>query len=262
MANNFDAALKFVLIDEGGNDDDPRDHGGRTSRGVTQREYDSWCRLNSKPQGDVWYAADRDIHTIYHDQYWNPYCDKLPSGLDYLFFDISVNAGRSRAVTTFQRVLAVKVDGMMGQVTMEAIVNYPDKIELIKKVSDERRRWYRSLKQFPIYGRGWLNRTNHCEKGALSLAAQQDYERPVHLPTSPKTKDAQQDGPAMRPETSGSAAGASGTLMAILQQMKDMLEPYQYVIKPIMYVLLGITVTMVGYTGWSFYKQRKLKDIG
>ena len=261
MQDNFSTALKYVLVDEGGNDDDPRDHGGRTSRGITQREYDSWCKLQGKPRGDVWYASDDDVATIYHDQYWNPYCDKLPSGLDYLFFDISVNAGRQRAVTTFQRVLEVNVDGMMGQVTLAAILNYPDKVELIHKVSDERRRWYKSLKQFSIFGRGWLNRVNHCERGAVAMAENNNYNRPTSVPSFPKTKDAEQDGPSLNPETAGSATGGLGTLTAVLEQLRQNLEPYQSLIKPVVYVTLALTLIGAGYTVWSFYKQRKLRDI-
>lgn len=257
-ASNFDTALRYVLKDEGGNDDDPRDHGGRTSRGITQRVYDSWCTLHGKPKGDVWLASQSDVRSIYHEQYWLPYCDKLPVGVDYLFFDISVNAGRQRAVITFQKALGVKVDGMMGTVTIEAINNHQDHMELIRDVSEIRRNWYRSLKQFPIYGRGWLNRTNHCEEGALAMAAGvPKYDKVAAV--SGSATNVKPDGPAVNPETSGSAAGGLGTITVVLQQLKDMIEPYQHVIKPVMYASLGLTVVMVLYTAWSFYKKSKIE---
>jgi lysozyme family protein len=138
MADNFDTSLRLVLADEGGNSDDPNDHGGRTSRGITQREYDHWCGLNNKQGGDVWNASDEDIAAIYKDQYWNPYCSDLPTGLDYLFFDISVNCGRTQAVRQFQRGLGVNVDGMMGIVTKNSIHQqareYADTIKYITYV--------------------------------------------------------------------------------------------------------------------------------
>ena len=120
MADNFELSLQYVLADEGGNSDDPHDHGGRTSRGITQREYDAWNKLNGKRGGDVWNATDADIRSIYQSQYWEPYCAALPSGLDYLFFDISVNAGRTQAVRQFQKALGnVAVDlikrGRLGE---------------------------------------------------------------------------------------------------------------------------------------------------
>lgn len=257
MQNNFAAALAYVRKDEGGNDDDPRDHGGRTSRGITQREYDAWNRLHQRQTRDVWTATEDEVNAIYREQYWNPYCDQLPSGLDYCFFDISVNAGRSRAVKTFQKVLGVNVDGMVGQVTLEAIKNYPDHIELIKKVSNERRRWYQSLAQFPIYGRGWLNRVDHCERGAITLVAGSTYEKPVTQ--SKKAKDAKPAGPAASPETSTAATGGLGTITAILEQLRQSLEPYQYIIKPVMYLTLALTMAAAGYTVWSFIKARRVQ---
>jgi lysozyme family protein len=260
VAQNFNAALRYVLKDEGGNDDDPRDRGGRTSRGITQRVYNSWCKLRNKPEGDVWLASDADVRAIYYDQYWLPYCDKLPPGIDYLFFDISVNAGRQRAVKTFQKALGVTVDGMMGEVTRSAIMNHEDHLALIREVSEVRRNFYRNLEQFPIYGRGWLNRTNHCEDGALALASgASSFDKPP-APGKP-SKDEKPAGPTVNPETSGSAAGGMGTITVILQQMKEMLEPYQYIIKPVMYITLALTVAMVLYTGWSFYKKSKIEKV-
>ena len=80
-ASNFPASLKLVLASEGGNDDDPLDHGGRTSRGITQREYDAWRSAKGLPIIDVWTAPQADVTTIYHDEYWNPYCDAMPTGI-------------------------------------------------------------------------------------------------------------------------------------------------------------------------------------
>ena len=98
MESNFKASLDLVLKSEGGNDDDPQDHGGRTSRGITQREYDAWRREKGMLTQDVWKAPDSDIAMIYHDEYWRPWCDGMPMGVDYLFFDMSVNGGPGRAI--------------------------------------------------------------------------------------------------------------------------------------------------------------------
>src|ERR1700690_1269918 len=103
VASNFDKSLAFVLKDEGGNDDDPADHGGRTSRGITQREYTAWLAEQGLPDHDVWTASEHDIEEIYHDEYWEPYCDNFPNGIDYLYFDMAVNAGPYRAAVLLQR---------------------------------------------------------------------------------------------------------------------------------------------------------------
>lgn len=168
-ASNFPASLKLVLKSEGGNDDDPDDHGGRTSRGITQREYDAWCKENFKPKGDVWQAPDAFIAQIYYAEYWNPYCDSFPTGLDYLFFDMAVNAGPYRAATLLQRALDVREDGRIGPITRAAVQKVDPNV-LIRRFSDVKRIWYKALNQ-PKYTRGWLNRTTEVQANATRMLA-------------------------------------------------------------------------------------------
>lgn len=260
MADNFDTALRLVLIDEGGNSDDKRDHGGRTSRGITQREYDHWCSLKGKPTGDVWDATDADITTIYREQYWNPYCDSLPTGIDYLFFDISVNAGRTQAVRQFQKALGVSVDGMIGVITKNAIQQQAneDTEGLIKRISDARRAFYRALKQYPIYGKGWLNRVDHSEKSAIAMARNIAFtKKPA---PAPRTDDAQPAGPTISPGTTGTIGTSSGGFAAILNSFHDALAPYADTIKYITYALLAIAVVSFGYSTYGMWKQNKVQQ--
>jgi lysozyme family protein len=161
MQTNFAASLKAVLQDEGGNDDDPADHGGRTSRGIIQREYDAWCKEHGKPTGDVWKATQADIDAIYHDEYWNPYCDDFPVGIDYLYFDMAVNAGPYRAAVLLQRALGVNDDGRIGPITQQAIANC-DVDKLIDDYSNSKRAFYLSLHQRK-FTKGWLNRVEHVK---------------------------------------------------------------------------------------------------
>lgn len=262
MKSNFEKCLKWVLIDEGGNDDDPHDHGGRTSRGITQREYNAWCSRKGKPQGDVWKATDADVKSIYKDQYWNPYCDSLPSGLDYCFFDISVNSGRTQAVRNFQKALGVKVDGMMGQVTLNAI----DRAEpeaLIRKVIKIRREFYQSLSQFSRYGKGWMRRADHVEKGALALVDKKNYKRPVGEETeelSARAEASDADKPLVNPEAASTTAAGSGGFMSIIEQFKETLEPYADTLRYIQYVLLAIAVLGLSFGVYGFYKRRKIES--
>src|SRR5258705_8638798 len=68
---NFDACLKPLLEHEGGNDDDPQDPGGRTSRGIIQSEYDRYRARKGKPKRDVWTADDAEVDEIYQTEYWD-----------------------------------------------------------------------------------------------------------------------------------------------------------------------------------------------
>lgn len=165
--SNFPRALANVLQDEGGNDDDPHDHGGRTSRGITQREYDAWRRSHGEGAKDVWTANDDEIKDIYKAQYWDPWCDDFPVGIDYLYFDMAVNAGPHRATVLLQRALGVRDDGHIGIITKDAITKGDPK-SLIASYSTAKRLFYRGLHQ-PRFLKGWLNRTAHVETVALKM---------------------------------------------------------------------------------------------
>lgn len=168
MKENFDKALAFVLKDEGGNDDDPADHGGRTSRGITQREYSAWLSEQGMPSEDVWQAPQVQIDTIYHEEYWLPYCDLFPSGTDYLYFDMAVNSGPHEATLILQRALGVAADGRLGPVSREAAANCKDEADLIAKYTYYKREFYNALHQ-PKFLKGWLKRCDDVQQNALTL---------------------------------------------------------------------------------------------
>jgi len=168
MESNFKASLLALLKSEGGNDDDKDDHGGRTSRGVTQREYNAWRIEKGLAPRDVWTASSDEIEEIYHSEYWLPWCPLMPVGLDYLYFEMAVNAGPPRATILLQRALGVVDDGRIGPITRQTIVNYPNKVELVNKYSEIKTAFYKSLHQ-PKYLRGWLNRVSAVKLTALAM---------------------------------------------------------------------------------------------
>lgn len=167
MESNWKPSLAMVLKSEGGNDDDPQDHGGRTSRGITQREYDAWRMGLDRPTLDVWQAPQSDIEAIYHDEYWNPYCDGLSIGVDYLYFDMAVNAGPYRAAVLLQRALGVTADGRIGPITRLTLAR-ANPTELVMNFSNQKEAFYRGLHQ-PRFLRGWLARVVFTKNNALSM---------------------------------------------------------------------------------------------
>jgi lysozyme family protein len=169
MQENFAASLKLVLQSEGGNDDDPADHGGRTSRGITQREYNAWRREKGLPQLDVWKAPQEDIDVIYHDEYWEPLCDTLPAGVDYIVFNNNVLDGPARSIKLLQQALGVTPDGRVGPITREAIRNAQPTV-LINNLTNVSKAFYIALHQ-PKFTRGWLNRVASVNKNALAMVA-------------------------------------------------------------------------------------------
>jgi len=168
MKDNFPKSLAFVLKNEGGNDDDHADHGGRTSRGITQREYDAWRQMQGLDVQDVWTAPQSDIEDIYHSQYWNPLCDSFPSGIDYLYFDMAVNGGPHRAAVLLQRALGIADDGRIGPLTRQALAKETDLSSLIDRYTNAKRSFYISLHQ-PRFHKGWLNRCDDVRANARTM---------------------------------------------------------------------------------------------
>ena len=166
----FAACLPFILRAEGGNDDDPQDHGGRTSRGVIQREYDLYRDEQGEPRRDVWTASDAEIADIYEHKYWLPLCPTMPPGVDLIYFDMAVNSGPGRAAKILQKALGVTPDGAIGPITVAAL-KAANPSDLIAAYSDQREAFYRALAQFPRYGRGWLSRTASIEQAALQMVS-------------------------------------------------------------------------------------------
>jgi len=160
----FAAALPFVLRWEGGFVDHPKDPGGRTNKGVTQRVYDDWRRRQGQPPRDVKSIEDAEVQRIFESGYWiPPRCDLLARQLDLVQFDTAVNMGPGRAVRLLQAAVGAGVDGDFGSET-ERKVAASDVGETILRYCNAREAYYRGLvRQKPDLGvflKGWLNRLN------------------------------------------------------------------------------------------------------
>ncbi len=165
----FEACLPFILKFEGGNDDDPRDHGGRTSRGITQRENDRWRKEHGLSTIDVWTETNANIKQIYYDNYWLPRCPKLRPGVDLVYFNIAVNAGPGRAET----ILNKSIGGSDEQT--------------VTRMCDNLLAFYHGLSQFSIYGKGWTNRTDGIRAAALKMVEPEPKEPEVTTTTTTTT---------------------------------------------------------------------------
>lgn len=267
--------VAIILKEEGGNDDDPRDHGGRTSRGITQKEWDAWRKAKPDLPADVWKAPDGEIRSIYHDQYWDPYCDKLPDGIDLCFFNRSVNSGRTQAVKELQRALGVKVDGMMGMLTLDA-ANSADRIAVISKMSDLAVQFYHANRQFNIYGKGWLARTKRVKIAALRMAA---GASPTSVIVSHPNVNTLPDDPAVtvsakaeptnvaRPPVSQetgvattTASAAAGGVVDQVQNAASQLSPFADTLQIVKYILIAVAVVSFGLTIYAIWHNHSTKE--
>ena len=125
MKSNFDTSFEMVLAHEGGYVNDPRDPGGATNMGVTQRAWEEYVGHPVSERSMI--ALTRDmVKPFYKAKYWDKINgDRLPSGVDHAAFDLAVNSGVSRAARYMQRIAGVPEDGLIGPKSLEAISACP-----------------------------------------------------------------------------------------------------------------------------------------
>lgn len=172
MADMFDACLAFTLREEGGYVDDPADPGGATNMGITLATYREWSDDPAFGPTQVEDMTERTARAIYRSLYWNPLrADALPIGVDLSVFDMGVNAGIWRSARLLQRALGFlgeEVDGCIGPETLGAAAKC-DPCTLVTDLAERQSAYYRSLADFPIFGTGWLNRTEARRVAALAM---------------------------------------------------------------------------------------------
>lgn len=173
MKGNFDDCLKIVLKHEGGYVNHPQDPGGRTNLGVTQRVYEDWIGhpVTEKIMRGL---TVQHVTKLYKVKYWDVVRgDDLPGGLDLCVFDFGVNAGPNRAARYLQRMVGAKEDGQIGPKTLSLLGQYirsKGREHAVMEYQDMRRDYYKLLKTFPTFGKGWLNRVRDVERAAVALA--------------------------------------------------------------------------------------------
>ena len=151
-ARNFDQILDAVLQFEGGFVNDPRDPGGATNRGITQRTLSQHLGRKATLM-EVRNLSRATAAEIYRKSYWNAIGgDLLQPGVDALAMDIAVNSGVGRA----KDWLAQSGD-LPG-------------LERIQFLDRKRRSFWKALKTFAVFGKGWMRRENAIYALAIKLA--------------------------------------------------------------------------------------------
>lgn len=270
MKENFARAMAIELRYEGGKVDDPRDPGGRTNQGVIQRVYSAWRAQKGLPIRDVYLMEPAERDEIYRRNY----ADKirfsdLPTGIDLLVLDGAINSGPAQSVKWVQRALGLTADGIMGDVTVNAIVNQPDQHKLIDDICDRRMLFLRNLKPWPIYKNGWTNRVNGIRATAKAWVSHQ--ESPLISGAHGAEKKANLSSAVAAPTRAvGDATGGSGGTLTVvsqgIDQAKDALLPasdLSFVSK----ILVGLTIAGIllavlgfGYSWWARRRKAELED--
>ena len=169
MEANFFKSLEMVLKHEGGFVDHPEDPGGATNKGITHKTYSDFLGRPLEDVSELKNIPDEHVQQIYKDGYWNRVkADQLSSGVDFCIFDWAVNSGPGRAAKALQKAVLVTQDGAIGPMTLAAVEEeLPE--EIIEKITKEREEFYRSLRTFDTFGKGWLRRNEETRDFALGM---------------------------------------------------------------------------------------------
>lgn len=176
----FSAALDFVLAEEGGLVDHPKDPGGITYKGVSLRAVvglrDASGRLEFDLDSDDDVDADdilalqraveagdsKLLERFYLNSYWDAtQCDEFPWPISLNLFDAAVNHGPRGGIVMLQRALGTTPDGKIGPATIKAAKRPDPHIPaLVRRFLVERSWLYYqlSVKRGPDFYKGWMKR--------------------------------------------------------------------------------------------------------
>jgi lysozyme family protein len=170
MNNNFETCFDLMLAHEGGYIDHPKDPGGRTNLGVTQRVWEEWL---GRPVSEKEMRALTPlmVKPLYKRKYWDAVrADDLVAGVDYCVFDVAVNSGPGRAVKLLQSCVGATPDGGFGSITMALTKKAEeDPTRLIEQYCARRLEFLQSLKTFETFGKGWSRRVQEVKDKALKM---------------------------------------------------------------------------------------------
>jgi lysozyme family protein len=170
MQSNFDVCLEKMLAHEGGYVDHPKDPGGRTNLGVTQRVWEEWIG-HGVDEKQMRVLTPLMVKPLYKRKYWDAVrADDLVAGVDYCVFDVAVNSGPGRAIKFLQSCVGVTPDGGFGPLTLAAVKDSEeDPTRLIELYCAKRLEFLQSLKTFETFGKGWSRRVAEVKDAALKM---------------------------------------------------------------------------------------------
>lgn len=177
----FDISMfyeKGKLINGYSNDKD--DSGGETVFGLTRKNFPNlriWASLDEqkgivKKRGykptdeeydEIMRTYEREFYMRLNIQYFQD------EALAMQLFDFAINAGRSRAVKTLQRMMHINVDGICGMQTI-ATANVRHHKSVREDYRKNRIAFYQDIarkRNNQKFLKGWLKRANECDKDFL-----------------------------------------------------------------------------------------------
>lgn len=161
---SFDTALAEVLKNEGGYVDHPNDRGGKTNRGITQKTLSDFLGREATDE-EIQNISMETVRQIYKQNYWDRLSlSKLKDPvLASVLFDQAVNRGTRKVAEQIQAALGVKVDGVIGPITLRAINERDSMKFLIEFVKRSQLSYCDIVISNPsqiVFLKGWIQRTH------------------------------------------------------------------------------------------------------
>ena len=166
-----DLLVPFILKWEGGWVNDPDDLGQATCKGVCYRTYKLYCNRKKRTVPtieDLKNISDEEFADILKTMYWDACrADKIESqSVANAIVDWGWNSGTKTAVKEVQRILGVKDDGIVGNITLAAI-NSRSPLPLFGAIQTARKFYIEEIcisrpknKKYIV---GWMNRINNLQ---------------------------------------------------------------------------------------------------
>jgi lysozyme family protein len=176
MKSTYDICLPLLLAHEGGYTNHPSDPGGPTNFGITIFDYRKYVKPGAKA-ADVRAMTLDEAKRIYRVCYWDAQrCDELPAGLDYAVFDYGVNSGVGRSAKVLRRLLGLPDRPATISDEIIAKAHAADTTILVTAICDERMRFLRALRTWPVFGTGWSHRVTEVKSTALAMATKEHLD--------------------------------------------------------------------------------------
>lgn len=168
-ARVWNLAKNMTLDCEGGYQCDPDDKGNWTGGNIgvgLLKGTKYGISAASFPNVDIKNLTKEQAEILYKQKYWEKNkCDYMPDALSVAVFDYVFLSG-GQGIKDLQRVLGVKVDGVVGNQTLCACNSKPLR-RIIEEYFYKRMEYVVMLgdkPKFKKYKNGWINRVNHVRK--------------------------------------------------------------------------------------------------
>ena len=166
---DFDNAFKKMMVNEGGYNlhKVKHDRGGMTFAGIAEKfhpDWPGWDYIKHNPNFVVDMQLIEFVKSFYRRKFWDKIMgDKIvDQEIANTLFDFAVNAGHRTAIKLLQKSLLVRVDGILGPITVGELNKQNDLQRFLMHYALLKIAYYagicnrkKSQKKFLL---GWVNR--------------------------------------------------------------------------------------------------------